>query len=194
MGATVVVREAASADIETAVALWTASHVARRNGRPLPEAHITLAQQRMAAPEALLLLAHGSVDDGSSNGSRGGGAGGADGTSGASGAGASSLIGTILGIQGLDQDGAGAPVPGLLHISLLSVAPDRWGQHVGRLLVEAVLTRARAGSFREAQLWTHADNLRANRLYKAMGFRRSGRVRVDDWGELLVHYRRSLTD
>ncbi|MHA6760647.1 GNAT family N-acetyltransferase [Streptacidiphilus sp. PAMC 29251] len=168
MGETVVVREAGNADIESAVALWTLSHVARRNGRPLPEAHITLAQERMAAPEALLLLAHRPEADGAD------------------------LIGTILGVQGRDQDGAGPPLPGLLHISLLSVAPDRWGQHVGRLLVEAVLTRALAGSFREAQLWTHADNLRANRLYKAMDFRRSGRVRVDDWGELLVHYRRSL--
>lgn len=169
MGEAVVVREAASAEIDAAVALWTLSHVARRNGRPLPEAHVLLARQRMASPGTMVLLAHASdVQE-------------------------PGPIGTIISVQGLAQDGAGEPVPGLLHISLLSVAPDRWGQHVGRLLVEAVLTRATADGYHEAQLWTHADNLRANRLYKAMAFRRSGRVRVDDWGELLVHYRRSLT-
>jgi ribosomal protein S18 acetylase RimI-like enzyme len=215
MGETVVVHEAASADVDAAVALWTASHVARRNGRPLPEAHIALARQRMAIPGAMLLLARSSSDGDQTDGnhtesdhsegghtetdrtegdqtdsdqteSGDGGVRGDDGTA--------ALIGTILGVQGLAQDGAGPPVPGLLHMSLLSVAPDRWGQHVGRLLVEAVLTRATTDGFREAQLWTHADNLRANRLYKAMAFRRSGRVRVDDWGELLVHYRRRLAD
>src|SRR4051794_26329315 len=123
MGGSVVVREAVEGDVGAAVTLWTSSHVARRNGRPLPEAHIALARQRMASPESLLLLA----EDGAG--------GGAD------------LIGTILGVQGLDQDGAGPPIPGLMHLSLLSVAPDRWGQHVGRLLVEAVLARAVADGF-----------------------------------------------
>ena len=175
MGGTVDVREAMATEVDAAVELWTLSHVARRNGRPLPDAHVTLARQRMASPDSLLLLA----------GESGAGPGaGPD----------SAPIGTIIAVQGLDQDGAGPPVPGLLHISLLSVAPDRWGRRVGRLLVEAVLTRGAADGFTQAQLWTHADNLRANRLYKAMGFRRSGRVRVDDWGELLVHYRRSLAD
>ncbi|MEY9962258.1 ribosomal protein S18 acetylase RimI-like enzyme [Streptacidiphilus sp. MAP12-16] len=168
MGETVAVREATSSDVDEAVALWTHSHVVRRNGRPLPEAHIDSAHQRMAAPGVLLLLAHETARE-------------------------PGLIGTIIGVQGCEQDGTGTPIPGLLHISLLSVAPDRWGQHVGRLLVEEMLARAPDRGFDQAQLWTHADNLRANRLYKAMAFRRSGRVRVDDWGELLVHYRRGLT-
>ena len=179
MGEQVSVREAETREVDAAVTLWTLSHVVRRNGRPLPEAHIASAHDRMAAPDALLLLAHDdsepepdSADDKETP----------------------AVIGTILGIQGRDQDGAGPSVPGLIHISLLSVAPERWGQHVGRLLVEQVLARASARGFDQAQLWTHADNLRANRLYKAMGFRRSGRVRVDDWGELLVHYRRPVQD
>ncbi|MFC1417215.1 GNAT family N-acetyltransferase [Streptacidiphilus cavernicola] len=179
MSERVVVRKAEVGDVAAAVELWTLSHVARRNGRPLPDAHVVLARQRMASPDSLLLLAHTSEDD--------------DHDVGPEPTPSPAPIGTILAVQGLDQDGAGPPVPGLLHISLLSVAPDRWGRHVGRRLVEAVLTRGAADGFDEAQLWTHADNLRANRLYKAMGFRRSGRVRVDDWGELLVHYRRPLT-
>ena len=190
MGEAVTVREAAAADLDAAVALWTLSHVVRRNGRPLPEAHIVSAHERMASPEALVLLAHDPGD-------------GADESQGEP-AGASEkepekesehdpgIIGTIMGVQGRADEGAGPPVAGLVHISLLSVAPDRWGQHIGRLLVEETINRAVASGFEQAQLWTHADNLRANRLYKAMGFRRSGRVKVDDWGELLVHYRRSL--
>jgi ribosomal protein S18 acetylase RimI-like enzyme len=59
-------------------------------------------------------------------------------------------------------------------------------------LLERVVADGRERGYTEAQLWTHADNLRANRLYRALGFRRTGRVKIDDWGELLVHYRRSV--
>jgi len=208
------VRAAGAADVEAAVAIWTLSHVVRRNGRPLPEAHIQLARRRMSAPGALLLLARcpagaesevridsaadvvttaADVADTAAD------VAGADVTADPGddsvadrAAAPGVVVGTILGVQGLDQDGAGPPVPGLLHLSLLSVAPDRWGQRIGRLLVDEVLDRASARGFEQAQLWTHADNLRANRLYKAIGFRRSGRVRIDDWGELLVHYRRPV--
>ena len=188
MGEAVRVREAATADLEAAVALWTLSHVVRRNGRPLPEAHIASAHERMASPEALVLLAQDSDDSAGESGC------GPDGEPDKESEHDFGIIGTIMGIQGRDGEGAGPPVAGLVHISLLSVAPDRWGQHIGRLLVEETINRAVARGFDKAQLWTHADNLRANRLYKAMGFRRSGRVKVDDWGELLVHYRRPLVD
>ena len=187
------VRAAGAADIEAAVAMWTLSHVARRNGRPLPEAHIALARARMSAPGALLLLARCRAQ-GPDSEVRVDAATDPDPVPDAGSGTAEQpvVVGTILGVQGLDQDGAGPPVPGLLHLSLLSVAPDLWGQRIGRLLVDEVLDRASARGFEQAQLWTHADNLRANRLYKAMGFRRSGRVRIDDWGELVVHYRRPV--
>jgi ribosomal protein S18 acetylase RimI-like enzyme len=182
------VRAAGAADVEAAVAIWTLSHVVRRNGRPLPEAHIQLARQRMSAPGALLLLAR--CPQGAEPEVRIDSA--TDPAAERTGTDDPAVVGTILGVQGLDRDGAGPAVPGLLHISLLSVAPDRWGQRIGRLLVDQVLDRASARGYQQAQLWTHADNLRANRLYKAMGFRRSGRARIDDWGELLVHYRRPV--
>jgi len=215
------VRAAGAADVEAAVAIWTLSHVVRRNGRPLPEAHIQLARRRMSAPGALLLLARcpagaesevridsaadvvttaaDVADTAADVADTAADVAGADVTADPGddsvadrAAAPGVVVGTILGVQGLDQDGAGPPVPGLLHLSLLSVAPDRWGQRIGRLLVDEVLDRASARGFEQAQLWTHADNLRANRLYKAIGFRRSGRVRIDDWGELLVHYRRPV--
>ncbi|QMU72774.1 N-acetyltransferase [Streptacidiphilus sp. P02-A3a] len=179
MGEQAAVHAAGAADVEAAVAMWTLSHVVRRNGRPLPEAHVELARKRMSVPGALLLLARAEEREGAP----------VTVASGAPGA----VVGTILGVPGLDRDGAGPPVPGLLHISLLSVAPDRWGQRIGRTLVDQVLALASTRGYEQAQLWTHADNLRANRLYKSMGFRRSGRVKIDDWGELLVHYRRAVS-
>ncbi len=186
MGEAVEVREAVPADAEAAVELWKSSHVIRRNGRPLPEAHIASAYQRMSVPGALLLLALDPRSDSAPEGApESTSESGPDG-------GRPAVVGTILGVQGLDRDGLGPAVPGLVHICLLSVAPDRWGQHIGRMLVEQMLLRAAAHGYQRAQLWTHADNLRANRLYKSMGFRRSGRVRVDDWGELLVHYWRAV--
>ncbi|WP_084701609.1 GNAT family N-acetyltransferase [Streptacidiphilus anmyonensis] len=173
MSGRVRVSPATAEEIDAAMAVWQHSHMIRRNGRPLARAHVRSAYARMAAPGAKLLLARedGRAEDGGPG-----------------------IIGTILGLQGLQDDGAGAPQPGLLHLSLLSVAPDRWGQHVGRSLLDGVVADGRERGYTEAQLWTHADNLRANRLYRALGFRRTGRVKIDDWGELLVHYRRPLTD
>ncbi|MBF9067963.1 GNAT family N-acetyltransferase [Streptacidiphilus fuscans] len=168
-GGTVAVGPATAEEVDAALAVWQHSHLIRRNGRPLPPDHVRLAHGRMAAPGAMLLLAR---DEG-----RPAGAG---------------IVGTVLGVQGLTEDGAGPPKEGLIHLSLLSVAPDRWGQRVGRRLMEHVLAEARTRAYAEAQLWTHADNLRANRLYRALGFRRTGRVKIDDWGELLVHYWQSL--
>lgn len=169
MGGTVAVGPATAEEVDAALAVWQHSHLIRRNGRPLPRDHVRLAHRRMATPGAMLFLAReeGRPDAG--------------------------IVGTILGVQGLTQDGAGPPQPGLIHLSLLSVSPDRWGQRVGRRLMEHMQAEARRRSFVDAQLWTHADNLRANRLYRALGFRRTGRVKIDDWGELLVHYWQQLS-
>ena len=46
--------------------------------------------------------------------------------------------------------------------------------------------------YERAQLWTHADNARAQRLYERHGFRRTGREKDDDLGEWIVHYERAL--
>lgn len=42
------------------------------------------------------------------------------------------------------------------------------------------------------RLWTHADNVRARRLYDGRGFRRSGLERDDDRGERIVQFERTL--
>ena len=52
----------------------------------------------------------------------------------------------------------------------------------------AMLREGRARGFAHFQLWTQANNRRAQRLYEGIGFRRSGREKVDDLDELIVHY------
>jgi ribosomal protein S18 acetylase RimI-like enzyme len=100
------------------------------------------------------------------------------------------IIGMALGIQANADDGAGPPIAGLCHVSAVFVASQRWGQGIGRHLVEALLDHARLRGYSAAQLWTHADNQRAQRLYEGMGFRRSSREH-DDQGEVIVQYQRS---
>jgi len=104
----------------------------------------------------------------------------------------SAIVGMALGMQGLADDGAGPPVPGLCHISLVFVLPARWGRGIGGRIVDAIVVEARSRGYGRAQLWTHAGNLRAQRLYESHGFRRSGREEDDDLGERIVRYERFL--
>jgi RimJ/RimL family protein N-acetyltransferase len=102
------------------------------------------------------------------------------------------ISGMAVGMQGLADDGAGPPIQDLCHVGAVFVAPGRWGAGLGGELVEAVLSEARSRGYGRAQLWTHADNTRAQRLYENRGFRRTGRGKEDDLGETIVHYERWL--
>ena len=102
------------------------------------------------------------------------------------------VIGGVIGMQARLDDGTGPPEPGLCHISMVFVAPDRWGQGIGSRLLEAVMAEARARGYDRMQLWTDADNGRAQALFERAGLRRSGREKVDDAGTPTVHYAGSL--
>jgi ribosomal protein S18 acetylase RimI-like enzyme len=101
------------------------------------------------------------------------------------------IVGMALAMQGLADDGAGSPVPGLCFISMVFVVPDRWGEGIGGRVVEAVVAEAESRGYDRAHLWTHADNRRAQRLYERHGFRRTGREIVDDLGDRIVQYERA---
>ena len=94
---------------------------------------------------------------------------------------AGDVVGMALGVQALSDDGAGAPVRGLCHISMVFVAPDYWGRGIGGRLVAALLPEARSRGYDRAQLWTQSDNARARRLYEGRGFVLSGREK-DEFG------------
>lgn len=160
----VVLRRGRAADVEPAVAVWRAAQAARQGGRPVRAENEERVRSYTRKPDAFLLLAE---EDGE-------------------------VVGMGLGMQGLADDGAGPPVPKLCHIAMIFVAPERWGEGIGGRVLGGVLDEAHSRGYERAQLWTHADNARAQRLYERHGFRRTGREKDDDFGGWIVHYERAL--
>ena len=90
------IRHGEPADVEPAVAVWLAASAARRGGlRPRPEQEAR-ARGHVGNPGAFLLVAED----------------------------AGEVVGMVLGEQALSDDGAGPPVEGLCHVSMVFVAPD----------------------------------------------------------------------
>jgi len=158
------VRIAQARDVDAAMAVWRAATVARRPDRPMPPELEARSRGCFAKPDAFAVVAE---DEGR-------------------------MLGVGLGMQGRADDGAGPPVSGLCHVAMIFVAPDRWGAGIGGRIVDAVLDDARAHGYIRAQLWTHDDNVRAQRLYEHRGFAPSGRRKLDDLGEPIRHYERVL--
>ncbi len=152
------------ADIEAAVSVWRESDNARRGGSPAPQGHEERARSHLENPDSFLIIAED-----------------ADG-----------VVGVACAMPGLADDGAGPKVDGLCHVGMVFVAPGRWGEGIGGMLVDATLDEARSRGYAKAQLWTHENNDRAKRLYGNYGFERSGRGKKDDLGEWIVHYERGL--
>jgi ribosomal protein S18 acetylase RimI-like enzyme len=63
------------------------------------------------------------------------------------------------------------------------VAPEARGRGAGELLVEAALRRAAELGARELRLWVAEDNPAAQRLYRRLNFRPTGRVQPIREGE-----------
>jgi GNAT superfamily N-acetyltransferase len=101
------------------------------------------------------------------------------------------IVGAAMMLPARAADGAGEVIAGLCHISMVCVEPGEWGRGIGARLVDRVIGEARELGFEDAQLWTQADNARAQRLYEHRGFVRSGREKAHG-GESIVHYTRSL--
>ena len=157
------VRRGETGDLEPAFGVWRAANEARR-GTTTPSEPGGRVWGHMQNPTAFLFVADG----------RGG------------------VCGMAVGVQGLADDGAGPPIGGLCHVGAVFVAPDSWGEGLGGRLVDAGLSEARLRGYGRAQLWAHADNARAHRLYERRGFRRTGREKEDELGETIVHYERDL--
>ena len=157
------IRRGTPGDTEAALRAWRSAEEARRRGPASPD-HGNRVRNHVENPGGFLFVA----DSGGE------------------------VVGMAVGMQGRADDGAGPPVEGLCHIGAVFVAPDRWGEGLGGRLVDAVLEEARTRGYDRAQLWTHADNDRAHRLYTRHGFRRTGREKPDDLGELISHYERNL--
>ena len=160
-----VIRHGEPADFEPAVAVWLAANSARRKGLKPGAKQAARARGHVNNPEAFLLVAEDAGD----------------------------VVGMALGTQGLADDGAGPPVRGLCHVSMVFVAPAYWGRGIGGRLVDALIPGARSRGYDRAQLWTQVDNARARRLYEGRGFVPSGREK-DELGERILHYQRALPE
>jgi ribosomal protein S18 acetylase RimI-like enzyme len=87
-----------------------------------------------------------------------------------------------------DASGAG-------EVYALNIAPERWRQGVGRLLLADGCARLAARGHAIAVLWMHADNARAARFYEALGWVLDGARRTETVWRIespVIRYRRAL--
>lgn len=70
-----------------------------------------------------------------------------------------------------EQHGSGRVRPDAGHVSMVFVAPERWGRGVGGQLLDALHLAMRARNWETSSLWTRSSNERARRLYEGRGYR-----------------------
>lgn len=102
------------------------------------------------------------------------------------------VVGILIGCAAREEGGTGKPIPGLAHLATVAVLPERWGQGIGAALVDRFLDEAWARDYDRAQLFTAADNTRAQALYERLGWTRSGFETTNDIGIPIVHYERAM--
>jgi ribosomal protein S18 acetylase RimI-like enzyme len=104
-------------------------------------------------------------------------------------------IGTVHALAARHDDGgARRIVPGLIHVSMLAVLPQRQGTGIGRRLLVRCLELAKERRYTAAQLWVATDNATAIGLYTSLGFIAGGRQKHDDRGARIAHYTLELGD
>ena len=62
------------------------------------------------------------------------------------------------------------------------VDPASWGRGAGRVLLDAAVAALRVAGFRDATLWTAAENHRPRRIYETAGWRTDGTDRRREFG------------
>ena len=80
------------------------------------------------------------------------------------------------------NDGPGSVAPGGCFLNYLFVVPERWGEGIGGVIVDAVLAEAKRRDYSRIHLWTDEDNERSHRLYRSRRFSPTGRI-ADGEGE-----------
>ncbi len=73
-------------------------------------------------------------------------------------------------------DGTAPVIPGGCFLHFLFVIPERWGEGIGGVILDAVLAEAKRRHYSRIHLWTHKDNERSDRLYRSRGFSPTGRT------------------
>ncbi len=138
-------RRATGGDAEAALQVWRAARAA--TGQRPPAARVARVAEKLAAPDALLVVA----------------------------AEADEVVGFALGEWGRADDGAGGLEPGLLHLSLLAVHPSVQRQGLGGALAEGLADTAYPKGARRLSAWVAGGD--ASAFLQAVGFEATGRRR-----------------
>ena len=91
------------------------------------------------------------------------------------------------------QDGCGPVMTDRGHVSMVFVAPKRWGCGIGRELLDALHRAMRERGYNAASLWTRASNGHARRLYEGRGYQLTADVKQLPGGDEIVRYEIALS-
>jgi GNAT superfamily N-acetyltransferase len=72
------------------------------------------------------------------------------------------------------------------QLGTLYLRPETWGTGIGRQVHDAGLERLMEAGYDRAILWMLSTNARASRFYERQGWRRDGRIRVQQFGGAVV--------
>ncbi len=137
-------------DLAGAVAAWHAANIAR--GKPPTPQRVARVIEKLQEPDALPYVA-------------------AEGDA---------IVGMALVEPCRKDDGAGAVIPGALHISMVFVFPSSQGRSIGGRLMRYALDAARTAGMSRVQLWTGRENAAARRLYENIGMKLTSTRQVDE--------------
>lgn len=144
-----------AADVDAAASVYERSNLARRHGVwPNRAARVERVTAHLRDPASWFLLAN-------------------DGPA---------LVGMASAEALRGQGGTGPVIPGVCFLNYLFIAPERWGEGIGGVILDAVLAEAKRRHYSQIHLWTHEDNHRSHRLYRSRGFSPTGRA-ADGEGE-----------
>jgi GNAT superfamily N-acetyltransferase len=151
----VLIRLGDPADVDAAVSVYQRSNLARRQGVwPNQAARVARVRAHLRDPASWFLVAYEGP----------------------------ALVGMASAEPMRGEDGAGPVVPGSCFLNHLFVVPERWGEGIGGVILDAVLAEAKRRHYSRIHLWTHDDNQRSHRLYRSRGFSPTGRT-ADAEGE-----------
>jgi GNAT superfamily N-acetyltransferase len=151
----ILIRFGDAADVDAVVSVFERASLARRQGVwPNRAASVRRITHHLRDPASWFLVAHEG----------------------------SALVGMVSAEPLREEDGTGPAIPGGCFLSYLFVVPERWGDGIGGLVLDAVLAEAKRRQYSRIHLWAQPDNERSHRLYRSRGFSPTGRT-VEDGGE-----------
>lgn len=142
------------ADVDAAVSVFERSNLARRHGVwPSRPARVERVNAHLRDPATWFLVAQQGP----------------------------AIVG-MVSAQDLRGDDSPGPVTQGGFLNYLFVVPERWGEGIGGMMLDAALAEARRRQYCRVHLWTNDDNERSHRLYRSRGFAPTGRT-ADGEGE-----------